>query len=343
MERVRERVSEPIVFEGRTTIISASCGVALFPDDGQTLTELQRNADAALAKAKASGRGTFQFYSAELTQHAANFLELSQQLDRALERGELVLHYQPKVDLRTGSVCGVEALVRWQTPHGLVPPSIFVPVAEETGRIRAIGEWVIRAACATAKRLSALGFCLPVAINVSPNQFDDRNFLQRVQMALSDCDVPAGLIELEITESVLMRDFSKAGRALQALKALGVVVSLDDFGTGYSNLSSLSRLPLQSLKIDRSLVADLSDSRTGASILRALLALARELDMKVVAEGVENEQQLRILTRLNCDQIQGFFFSAPLPEHDLVALLREGRKLPRICEEAPAARRVREQ
>ena len=333
-ERVAQKVlakfADPFVVEGHELHVTTSIGVSVYPDDGADGDTLLRTADAALYSAKDKGRNGFQFYTRAMGAQVEERAELESALHRALERQEFELHYQPKVDLRSGQVRGVEALVRWRRPDvGLVPPDRFIPLAEETGLILAIGEWVLRTACAQVKAWHAAGYSgLSMAVNVSARQFRQQNVPGLVRAVLADTGLAARHLELELTESVLMQDKETVVRALRQLKQIGVRLSLDDFGTGYSSLSHLKDFPIDVVKIDRSFVRDVTNSVEGASLTKSIIAMARSLNMTTVAEGVETEGQLSFLNTNRCDAIQGYYFSRPLPTNDLVALLGTGKHLP---------------
>jgi diguanylate cyclase (GGDEF)-like protein/PAS domain S-box-containing protein len=307
---------------GHEVFINASIGLSLYPEDGQTATELLQHADAAVYQAKEQGRSTYRFYTEALTQAANERLGLESRLRRALERGEFVLHYQPLVSVPMGRIIGVEALVRWQPPDGaLVPPMRFIPLAEETGLIVALGEWVLRTACAQAKAWLEAGSPLLLAVNLSARQFQTVDIVEQVRAVLADTGLPAVALELEITESTLMEQGQQAITTLNALKALGVRLAIDDFGTGYSSLAYLKRFPINKLKIDQSFVRDIPNDPGDMEIAAAIIALARTLRLEVLAEGVELPEQLVFLRAKGCDSYQGYLFSQPVPVAELGALL----------------------
>jgi diguanylate cyclase (GGDEF)-like protein len=306
--------------------ITASIGIALHPLNGQDETTLMKNAAAALAQAKQKGGNTYQFYTAEMNAKALHRLSLESSLRRAIERDEFVLHYQPKVDIDTWRISGAEALIRWRHPDkGLISPAEFIPLAEETGQITAIGEWVLRHACNDLKEWSAGSESLTISLNISAKQFQDPNFFAVVMSQLQECKLEPGRLELELTESSLMTNLDSGVRTLCALQAAGVRISIDDFGTGFSSLAYLKRLPIDVLKIDRSFVHDAFSDPDDAALVMAIVSLAHTLRLKVVAEGVESEDQLRFLHLLRCDAIQGFLFSKPLPAENFALLLFEGQ------------------
>lgn len=295
--------------------IGIKVGVAMLPGDGTDADTLFRNAEAALKQAKAHG-DRYLFHNPQMTASVAGRLELENRLRLALERGEFVLHYQPKVHLASGDMTSAEALIRWNDPHTglLVPPGQFIPVLEETGLIHAVGRWALRQAVADYLRWCAAGLAVVrIAVNVSPLQLRDRGFIAEVQRAIGgDPRAPAGL-ELEITESLIMEDVKHSISSLHALRAMGLTVAIDDFGTGFSSLSYLSKFPVDSLKIDRSFVLDMTESPQGLALVSTIINLAHALHIKVVAEGVDSDDQLRLLRVLGCDEMQGYLFSPALP------------------------------
>jgi diguanylate cyclase (GGDEF)-like protein len=323
-------LEEPIVAEGETLVVSASAGLCIHPQDGDDPETLLRNAGAALHTAKSLGGNALRFYSPDMNARAAARFALEAELRLALQRGELRLHFQPKVCLGSGKLCGVEALVRWEHPErGLRPPAEFIPIAEETGLIRPLGEWVLREACAAVRRWQDVGLpVVPVAVNLSARQFGQQDLVQRIATVLRETGLAAQLLELEITESTLMHDVDAAVATLGGLKALGMQLSLDDFGTGYSSLNYLKRLPIDRLKIDRSFVRDITTDPEDAAICVAIIGLAHNLRMSVVAEGVETEGQVEYLRRHGCDVVQGYYFHPPLETEAFAQLLWEGGKFP---------------
>jgi EAL domain-containing protein (putative c-di-GMP-specific phosphodiesterase class I) len=283
-----------------------------------------KNADVAMYRAKELGKNNFQFYSAQMNIHNLEHLEMESSLRRALERNEFVLHYQPKVDIRSGRIIGMEALVRWQHPtKGQIPPMQFIPLAEETGLIVPIGEWVLRTACAQNKSWQEQGLPpLCIAVNLSARQFTHKNLLQDVARVLNETGLDAAFLELEITESMVMHNPEHAIELLNKMKAMGISISIDDFGTGYSSLSYLKRFPIDSVKIDRSFIKDLPMDGDDAAITRAIIAMAHGLKLKVIAEGAETGEQLSFLRAHKCDEMQGYYFSKPLPEHEFILLVQ---------------------
>jgi diguanylate cyclase (GGDEF)-like protein/PAS domain S-box-containing protein len=340
VQRILIEVSQPLVLGDAEFTLSCSAGLSVYPHDGADAENLLRNADSAMYRAKSLGRGRFHFYTEQMGAQVQERLELETALRRAVDREEFELHYQPKVDLRSGRISGVEALIRWRHPErGLVPPGLFIPLAEETDVIVPIGAWVLRAACAQAKAWSAAGFPeLTVAVNLSARQFRHQDVPALVRRTLADTGLAASQLELELTESLLIQDDDTIARALHELKSIGVTLALDDFGTGYSSLSYLKRFPIDVVKIDRSFIGDVAGSVDDASLTRAIIAMARSLHMETIAEGVETAEQLAFLQANGCDAIQGYYFSRPLPANDLAALLSEGRHLPVKKSESELAR-----
>ncbi len=328
--KIIDALTQPMHLEGEDVFVSASIGITLFPDDADDLHTLLRHADTAMYRAKDAGRNNYQFFTSSMNDQARERLQLETDLRHALLREEFVLHYQPKVSCSSGRIVGVEALIRWQHPvRGLVPPSDFIPLLEETGLIVQVGQWVLRSACVQAQAWRAAGLDLPnLAVNVSGRQLQSELLVEEVAGALRDSGLPAEVLELELTESMLMHNAEAAVRTLHRLKATGVRLAVDDFGTGYSSLSYLKRFPLDAIKVDRAFVQDIAADPDDASITRAVITMAHHLKLKVVAEGVETEGQLSLLVANRCDQIQGYYFSRPLPADALEALLREGRSLP---------------
>ncbi len=324
-ERIRACMNAPFMIGSQALGLSTSLGIAIFPDDGGDAATLIKHADTAMYDAKGHGRNACRYYNPTLTAEAVHRVELETGLRRALERDEFVLMYQPQVEVRSGRITTVEALVRWQPPGGaLVPPLEFIPFAEECGLIDAIGARVLQHACRDAAAWIARGLDLRVAVNLSSMQFRAQGLLDTVRDALAASGLPAERLELEITESALMDDDDATHATLGALRALGIGIALDDFGTGYSSLSYLKRLPLGKLKIDRSFVNGLPDDADNLAIVRAILALARHLGFQITAEGVETAAQASLLSTLEADSLQGYLFSRPVPAAALEALVRQG-------------------
>jgi len=325
-KRLQATLESQFTFANAEIYVTASIGIALHPLNGQDETTLMKNAAAALAQAKQRGGNNYQFYTAEMNAKALHRLSLESSLRRAIDREEFVLHYQPKVDINTWEISGAEALIRWNHPErGLISPAEFIPLAEETGLIAPIGEWVLRNSCMDLKKWSVSSQRLTLSSNISARQFQDPNFFSLVMSILDEIRLQPGHLELELTESSIMTNPDSAIRTLSALQASGVRISVDDFGTGFSSLAYLKRLPIDVLKIDRSFVHDASTDPDDAALVMAIITLAHNLRLKVVAEGVESEEQLRFLHLLRCDEIQGYLFSKPLPADDFERLFFEGQ------------------
>lgn len=315
---------QPYLLAGHELTVSGSAGIAVYPEDGDNATELLRKADLAMYRAKEIGRNTFCYFSAEISTTSIGELLLENDLFTALERNELLLHYQAKVNSRTGELIGAEALMRWNhKTHGLISPQIFIPLAEESGLINAMGEWAIRTVCAQLRSWIDEGLqVLPIAVNISAHQFVQQALPQLLADILAEFAVPAQLIELELTESMLMGNASHAASTLHQLKDMGIEVSIDDFGTGYSSLSYLHQFPVHALKIDRSFISQINENGEPIRLASAIIAMAHELGLQVIAEGVETEVQARYLVEHGCDISQGFLYSKPLAAADFVHLLK---------------------
>jgi diguanylate cyclase (GGDEF)-like protein len=318
---------------GHELFATASVGISLFPLDGEDSHTLLKNAGAALYRAKKSGGANYQFFTADMHELASSRLELESNLRRAIQNEEFLLHYQPRVSVDSLAITGVEALIRWQHPQlGLVSPSEFIPLAEDTGLIVPIGEWVLRTACLQGRRWLDEGFePMQMAVNISARQFHDRDLSPTVIRILEETGLPPQYLELELTESSIMQNAEFAAEMLGRLKSMGINISIDDFGTGFSSLASLKRLPIDALKIDQSFVREATSDQDDAALVMAIITLAHNLRLKVIAEGVETEDQLRFLRLLRCDEIQGYFFSKPVAAETLVALFDSSlRSLPQI-------------
>ncbi|MHB8743921.1 MAG: sensor domain-containing protein [Sulfuricaulis sp.] len=323
-KKILDQFIAPFRIAGRDLFISPSIGITLYPLDEKDVASLLKDADNAMYRAKELGRNQYQFYTPELNTRAARRLELETELRQAIERQQFVLNYQPLVDMKTGQIRGMEALLRWHHPaFGVVAPLDFIPLAEETGLIVPIGEWVLKTACAQIKAWHDQGFpILQVAVNLSSKQLRDKNLINIVKQALATTGLEARYLDLELTESVLMHDMELAAEILNELKTVGVSFSLDNFGTGYSSLSYLKRFPIDYLKIDRSFVHDMTKDSFGAGLVQAIIAMANVLKIKVIAEGVETQEQLVLLRRLGCDITQGYYCSKPLAVEDFTKLLQ---------------------
>lgn len=323
-QHVIDDLSLPYLLDGNNVYIGASVGIALYPADGRDAETLQSHADAALHRAKAQGRGVLRFFSPEMSTLAKSRLSLEADLRRAMKQGELCLHYQPQTDLASGELMGLEALVRWQHPErGMVPPGAFIPLAEECGLIVQLGEWVLQTACRQIRAWSDAGLApRHTAVNVSTIQLSRGNLVESVRSALAETGVSPNQLELEITESFVMVDRDRSFQSIAELKGLGVRLSIDDFGTGYSSLAYLQQLEVDKLKIDMSFVRDMTRNHGNASIVRAVIAMGHSLGLEVIAEGVEEMAQARHLRALQCDVMQGFLVSRPLPTEDTTRFLR---------------------
>ena len=316
-------LSEAVQVGPLAVVPNPALGIAVSPTDGHTAEGLRKNAGLAASHVPEQGAARYQFSSPELNAKSFQRLTLGVQLRGAAQRGELRLHYQPKVEFATGRIAGAEALVRWQHPeHGLMPPGLFVPLAEEIGLIGMIGEWVMAQACHDAAAWSRAGHThLKMAINVAKPQFLSDDLCGSLRRAVFDSGVPPEQLVIELTESMLIDDVQAGIEKMSALKALGVTLSIDDFGTGYSSLSYLTRFPIDELKIDRSFVTQLTSRQSDAAVVRTVIDLGHRLGMMVTAEGVETEGQLASLKALGCNQYQGFYFSRPVPSEQFLALL----------------------
>ena len=324
--RMLDAVAQPFSIDTHELHVTTSIGVSVFPDDGDDAETLIKNADTAMYQAKENGRQSYQFFKPAMNVRAVERQSIEEGLRRALERGEFVLHYQPKFNLRTGAVTGAEALVRWNHPvRGMVSPVQFIPIAEESGLIRPIGQWVLREACAQAQAWVDESLpAISMAVNVSTVELRDEKFVETCLDILEETGLAPALLELELTESVLMTHPESAARILQTLRGKGVTAAIDDFGTGYSSLSYLSKFPVDALKIDRSFVSQITAAGHDSAIVTAVISLAQSLNLRVVAEGVETLEQLEFLQARDCGEAQGFLFSRPVPPEEFAQLLRTG-------------------
>lgn len=321
--RILEAVSRPWIHDSGEYTPSCSVGLSCYPRDGDDPDTLLRCADAAMYQAKSSGRNTFHVYTPELNAAISERLELENSLRHALERNEFRVHYQPRIETVSGRIVGAEALIRWEHPgKGLVPPDHFIPIAEETGLIIPIGQWVLEEACRQASAWQRAGLTpLCVSVNLSPVQFRHADLVQSVSSALKQADLAPEYLELELTESFVMHDAARIRVAMKALKSLGIAIAVDDFGTGYSSLSYLKRFPVDRLKIDKSFVREIDRDADDAAIVRAIITLGHALGLKVVAEGVETRAHLEFLKQHGCDELQGYSFSRPVPASGMEAML----------------------
>jgi diguanylate cyclase (GGDEF)-like protein/PAS domain S-box-containing protein len=328
LERMLSNISQPWTIPQGDCNVTCSIGVAIYPDDGDNAQTLLKYADTAMYRAKERGRNNFQFFTAELNALIRERFELESKLRRALERGQFSLEYQPRVDMQSGLVVAVEALLRWRVDGELVSPSKFIPVAEDIGLIAPIGKWVLRQACAQNKQWQAAGLPpIVMSVNVSTRQFRQDNFVQAVADILASTGLEPQYLEIELTESAVMHDAEQFIAMLDQLKQLGVSIAVDDFGTGYSSLSYLKRFPVDRLKIDRSFVIDIESDADNATIVRAIIALGHNLGLKVVAEGVETQRQLEFLRANLCDELQGHYFSPPLTADEFAWCLKGSQSL----------------
>lgn len=323
-QKLQDALVLPYQIMGKELHISASIGIAVFPDDGEDADTLLKNSDTAMYHAKEAGRNNYQFFAPQMNQLSAQKQAMGADLRHALKRDELLLHYQPIVDVASGKLVGLEALLRWQHPiQGLISPLQFIPLAEETGLIVPIGKWVLKAACEQLKTWLDLGYEVPqLAINLSVKQFRQKTLIQTIARILEETAIAAHFVELEITESILMDNSDEMIETLLTLNDMGLKLSIDDFGTGYSSLGYLKRFPISTLKIDRSFVQDIVIDPSDASIVAGIISLAHSLRMKVIAEGVETSEQLAILAQQGCDQYQGYYFSKPLSASEIVTKLQ---------------------
>ncbi|HAJ92658.1 MAG TPA: hypothetical protein DCO71_08620 [Gammaproteobacteria bacterium] len=325
VNRVIESVTRQIDIQGNEFHLSCSVGVSLFPDHGASAEALVKNASTALYYAKLQGHNISRFYDEDLNRESLKSLKLENDLRHVIERNELELYYQPKVDIATGKVSSVEALVRWHHPElGMIPPGEFIPVAEETGLITTIGDWVLESACQQLRRWQDAGYRdISVAVNLSAVQFSQQDLLKRILTTLNKTGVCPGQLELEITESTIMQHLDAAAKTMRALHCSGMQISIDDFGTGYSSLNHLKRFPINTVKIDRSFIRDITTDSDDAAIVSAIISMAHSMDLKVIAEGVETAEQLNVLQDLHCNEIQGFLFSPPVATDEATALFDE--------------------
>lgn len=327
--KILRSLNQPFIMEGKEIFVTASVGAALYPRDGDHGEILLRNADVAMYRVKEHGRNNYRFYAPEMTHMAIDRLDMEGNLRRALERDELQVYYQPLVDLGSGAIVGAEALVRWQHPRiGMIQPGEFIPLAEDTGLIIPLGQLVLRQVCSDILDWQAAGLPpVKISINLSARQFRQDDLSATIRNVLDESGVDGGRLAFELTESMVMHDVENTLGTLRELKKLGATISLDDFGTGYSSLSYLKRFPIDTLKIDRSFVRDIHEDKDDAAIAHAVIAMAHKLGIKVIAEGVETRDQLRLLSEFSCDEIQGYLFSRPVPVGEFSLMLGKKRSL----------------
>ena len=325
VNKILDTVAVPLLIEQSEVTSTCSIGISIFPNDPGDASVLLRNADTAMYRAKGAGKNNCQYFTAAMNSAVQRRVELGNRLRGGLKRDEFSLHYQPQIDLGSGAVVGVEALIRWNAEGlGPISPMDFIPIAEDTGLILPIGAWVLREACRQGAQWWAEdGVAISVAVNLSARQFRDIDIVATVERVLDETGLPPHLLELELTESMLMRDVASVVETLAQLKKTGVRIAIDDFGTGYSSLNYLKRFPLDCLKIDRSFVSDIPGDRNDEAIVRSIVTLAHSLGLKTIAEGVETVEQLAFLHELGCDEIQGYYISRPRPAADLLSFLRE--------------------
>ncbi len=328
-QKILDKMSEVFIIEGKEIFIGATIGISIYPGDGDTVEALTKKADSAMYRAKEQGRNSFRLYSNEMDTRASGRLTLENALRKALEKEEFILYYQPKVDIKTGMITGMEALLRWRhTEMGLVSPAQFIPLAEETGLIVPIGEWVLHSACAQNKRWHNEGFDnLTVAVNISGRQFRHSDLLKSIDTTLTSTNLAPQFIEMELTESIAMQHAELTIKMLNEIKSKGINIAIDDFGTGYSSLSYLKRFSIDTLKIDRAFIKDIPGDADDAAIVTAVIAMSHRMNIKVVAEGVEDKEQLSFLRQYNCDLLQGYYFSPPVTVERFTEMLRSGQKM----------------
>jgi len=313
-------------------MVTCSCGIAIYPDDGDCVEQLIKHADTALYKAKASGRDNYQFFSSEMNIAAVERMKMESDIYRAIENDEFEVVYQPKITVDSNQIIGAEALLRWHHPEqGDIPPHRFIPVADETGQILQLGEFVQQQACALTSELWGGSSCCnekdSLSVNVSPRQFQQDDFIEKFQQILQQEKATACCIEVEVTENILIEDTQKVSEKLQQLKDMGVKISIDDFGTGYASLRYLQQLPIDMIKIDRSFISNITDSANDYAIVKTIMSMATNLGIEVIAEGVETEAQLALLQQLGCPYYQGYYFSKPVTRQVFVEMVLQQRQL----------------
>jgi diguanylate cyclase (GGDEF)-like protein len=340
-QRILDALASPCHIEGHQIFISASIGIAIYPEDGSDVETLLKNADTAMYIAKEDGRKNYKFFRGSMNKAASAKLSMESDLHNALRQNEFILHYQPQVEIASGAIVGVEALIRWQHPRrGMVQPLEFIPLAEELGLIVPIGEWVLRSACAQASAWQKAGLAkITVAVNMASPSFRQLDLMLVVLDALEKSGLDPTYLELEVTESVMMHDMETVLATLKKLKGIGIHLAIDDFGTGYSSLSYLQRFPLDALKIDRTFVSNI-DKPEGRAIALAIIALAKSLNLKVIAEGVETEDQASVLREHGCEYMQGYLYGRPVPADDLTRMLQKHKPWTAQARSVPGATRA---
>ncbi len=327
-ERIRICLAEPILLDDQELYTTTSIGISIYPENGSTAEEMLKNADMAMYHAKRAGGNQYRYFSTQMTDSAKRRLNLENYLHKAIDRGELALHYQPQMDLVTGEFCGVEALLRWYSPElGHISPAEFIPLAEETGLIVNIGEWVLRQACIQAKTWHNQGILGRMAVNVSARQLRQHDFSMLVAKIVAETGIDPKNLELEVTESALIFEEDHVLDVLRSLKKIGVLLAIDDFGTGYSSLSRLKNFPIDRLKVDKSFVDDVEKDTANAAIVSAIIAMAEGMNMSVIAEGVETTEQLTVIKTKRCTEVQGYLFCKPLPAAQVENFLREQQQI----------------
>lgn len=324
-EQISTLLSQPLLYEGQEISVTPSIGISLFPENGDSVEILVKHADIAMYRAKEQGRNNYQFYAYEMEDAIVRRAVLENGIRKALERNEFILYYQPQIDLETKKIVGLEALVRWIHPeHGLISPVEFIPIAEETGLIVPIGEWILQTACEQAKLWQVQGFPkLRISVNLSARQVQQKNLVEKISSILQTSELEPELLELEITESIAMYNEEYVINKLLSLKKIGIKIAIDDFGTGYSSLNYLNKFPIDTLKIDRSFVNQIKNTTDNQEIITTIIVMARNLKLKVIAEGVETVEQLRFLEEQQCNEVQGFYFSKPLTVEGIQDLLKQ--------------------
>jgi len=324
-QKILHALRWPFMLEGETSHMTASIGISLYPNDGADLANLLKNADIATYRAKEQGKNTYLFYSEEMNDHLSARIAKETRLQGALERNEFILHYEPKVEINSGRITGMEALIRWQHPElGLLPPVEFIGHAEHSGLIVPIGDWVLRTACVQNQTfLGRAPTPLTVSVNLSARQFEDKHLMREIERALAESALKPNCLELELTESMVMRDIQSSKKILDGIKSMGIRLAIDDFGTGYSSLKSIKQFPFDCIKIDRSFIQDIPHDPDDVALTQLIIALAHTLKLKVIAEGVETQEQLDFLTEQGCHEFQGYFFRRPQAAEDFSRLLRD--------------------